>query len=45
MVECIMAWLLLFIGFAKQEADWFIASGVFAVASQIYWLRERKTDG
>ena len=42
MVECIMAWLLLFIGFATKETDWFIASGVFAVAAQIYLLRGAK---
>ena len=40
MVEGVMAWLLMFIGFAKMEADWFIASGVFAVALQIHRLRE-----
>lgn len=42
MVELIMAWVLLFTAIAKQEADWFIAAGVFAVATQIYQLRERK---
>lgn len=42
MVECVMAWALLFIAFAKQEAGWFIASGVFAIATQLYSLRERK---
>jgi hypothetical protein len=36
MVEFCMAWLLLLVGFVKWEADWFIASGVFAVACNLY---------
>ena len=44
MIECIMAWLLLFAGITTSEAGWFIASGVFAVALQIYQLRKEKSD-
>jgi hypothetical protein len=44
MVECILAWTLLFVGIATREAGWFIASGVFAIALQIAIMREGKTD-
>lgn len=40
MIECMMAWILLIIAFTKQEAEWFIASGVFAIATQIYNMRK-----
>lgn len=36
MIECIVAWVLLICGIFTQEAEWFIASGVFAVALQIH---------
>ncbi len=39
MVECSMAWILLLVGIATREAEWFIASGVFAVAYQLQELR------
>lgn len=42
MVELILAWIFLFIGFARGDAEWFIASGVFAVAAQISRLVDRK---
>lgn len=48
MVEFTMAWILLFIGFVKWEAAWFVASGVFAIAAQIsrfHDYRERKDNG
>jgi hypothetical protein len=44
MVECVLAWTLLFAGIATREAGWFIASGVFAIALQISIMREGKTD-
>ena len=37
MIECILAWIMLFIGIFESTADWFIACGVFAIASQIYF--------
>lgn len=44
MVELIMAWILLFISFVKWEAEWFIASGVFAIATQIYNFYQWRKD-
>lgn len=40
MIECIVAWVLLICGIFTQEAEWFIVSGVFAVATQIELLRK-----
>ena len=41
MIECILAWIMLFIGIAEGTADWFIACGVFAIASQLYQLNNK----
>lgn len=41
MIECIISWVLLFACIATGKADWFIASGVFAIACQIYNLKTR----
>lgn len=35
MIESIIAWVLLVVGIVTQEADWFIASGVFSVAANV----------
>ena len=40
MIECIMAWVLLFWGIGMRDANFFIASGVFAVAANIVFWRE-----
>lgn len=40
MIEFVLAWIMVFVGFVKLEAEWFIASGIFAIASQIYDLRK-----
>lgn len=40
MVECIVAWICLAIGFITQNPNYFIASGAFAVAAQIYLHRK-----
>jgi hypothetical protein len=42
MIEAILAWVCLFVGIVELDALWFIASGAFAIASQICMLRERK---
>ncbi|MEE1357647.1 MAG: hypothetical protein UHG68_08820 [Clostridia bacterium] len=41
MIEAILAWLCLFIGAVTQNANYFIASGVFAVAAQIELYRKK----
>lgn len=41
MIEAIFAWLCLFIGIVTQNANYFIASGVFAVAAQIELYRNK----
>lgn len=40
MIECILAWVTLLIGMATQKAEWFIASGVFAVATRLYLMKQ-----
>lgn len=35
MFECIASWILLLIGIISGNPQWFIASGLFAVATQI----------
>ena len=42
MVECIAAWILLLIGIISGNPQWDIASGVFAVATQISRLVDKK---
>jgi hypothetical protein len=41
MIEAILAWLCLFIGIATQNANYFIASGAFAIAAQIELYRKK----
>ena len=41
MIEAILAWLCLFIGIVTKNANYFIASGVFAVAAQIELYRKK----
>ena len=40
MVECILAWLMLFFGLITGNPLYLIASAVYAVASQIGMLRK-----
>lgn len=43
MIEGILSWVMLFIGAYKESPLYFIASGVFAVAAQI-WLTRYEGD-
>lgn len=47
MIECILAWIFLFVGIASQNPDYFIASGIFAAAAQISRFHDGgdKTNG
>lgn len=36
MIEGILSWLFLFCGIITQNTGYFVASGVFAIAGQIY---------
>lgn len=38
MVECVMAWILLIVGFLEGSGQLLIASGAFAVACNVYRL-------
>ena len=40
MIECIISWICLFIGLITQNPNYLIASGVFAIATQICLHRE-----
>ena len=40
MIECAVAWICLFIGFITQNPNYLIASGAFAIATQIYLHRK-----
>lgn len=40
MIVGVCFWILLFVGIFTQNANFFIASGVFAVALQIYLYRK-----
>lgn len=41
MLDCIIAWILLIIGIGTQDAEWFIASGLFSISSYLsyYWRK------
>lgn len=39
MIEGIICWICLFIGLITQNPNYLIASGVFAIAAQIYQYR------
>ena len=40
MIECLLAWACLVIGFATKDSQMMIASGVFAVAAQLSMMRK-----
>lgn len=40
MIECVLAWIMLFWGLCSGNPLYLIACGVFAVASHIYRIRE-----
>lgn len=42
MIECIVAWILLLVGVISGNPQWYIASGMFAVATQIRRLVDKK---
>lgn len=44
MLETILSWVFLFVGVLNGEPLYIIASGVFAVAVNIYLLRKEKND-
>lgn len=39
-MEIFIAWVLLFFGIFSGDAQWYIASGVFAAAGNLYNLRK-----
>lgn len=43
MIECFLSWMMLLVALFAEEgaAGWFIASGVYAIAAQIYLMREK----
>lgn len=45
MIECVLAWIFLFVGIVSLNPDYFIESGAFAVASQIYLYRTKGGEG
>ena len=45
MLEGFLAWIFLFIGTAYCDPRYFIASGVFAVASQLYCIAKKDGAG
>lgn len=44
MIECFITWFCLFIGVVSGNPLWYIASGVFAIAAQIYKLIHNKEN-
>lgn len=42
MIEAALAWISLFVGLITQNPNYFIASGCFAIATQIYLMRKDK---
>ena len=40
MIEWTMSWICLFVGVVTQNANYLIASGVYAIALQIYLHRK-----
>ena len=45
MIECVLAWIFLFVSIVSLNPNYFIASGVFAVAAQIYLHRTKGSEG
>jgi hypothetical protein len=45
-MEILIAWILLFVAFFSGEAQWYIASGVFAIAGNInnLWKTLKEND-
>lgn len=41
MIECVVAWICLFVGFITQNPNYLIASGIFAIAAQIELCRKK----
>ena len=35
MIDCVLSWMMLFMGVLTENPNYFIASGVFAVASYL----------
>jgi hypothetical protein len=44
MIEGMLSWIMLIWGVATNNPLYFIASGVFAVAAQIYMIKESKNE-
>ena len=44
MIEGIISWICLFIGLITQNPNYLIASGVFAIATQIELYRKKGGD-
>jgi hypothetical protein len=43
-MEICIAWILLFVAFFSGDAQWYIASGVFAIAGNVNTIAKRKGD-
>lgn len=41
MIEGILSWVMLFMGIYKENPLYFISSGVFAIAAQIWIIRNK----
>lgn len=41
MLECIIAWSLLILGWLKSDGLYLIAAGAFACAAQLYGIKKR----
>ena len=39
-----IAWILLLVAILSNEAEWYIASGVFAIAGNVNTIAKRKGD-
>lgn len=44
MIECLLAWIMLFLGILEHNPILFVASGVYAIASRIYSATRKEYD-
>lgn len=43
-MELVIAWVLLFVAFFSGESQWYIASGVFAIAGNLNTIAKTKGE-
>lgn len=43
-IECVISWICLFVGLITQNPNYLIASGAFAIATQIELYRKKGGD-